>query len=107
MLIWPEIGVSRPIKLTEQGGFPAAAAAQDDEDVPALDLEARVTEQRGLAVAHAQLANRDHRFGHKPNTPSKTVNRASSRMSVNRIDTTALVVRRPTPSAPPVVANPC
>ena len=35
------------------------------------------------------------------------VNPASSRMSVKRIDTTDAVVRRPTPSAPPVVANPC
>ena len=32
---------------------------------------------------------------------------ASIRMSANRVDTTDDVVRRPTPSAPPVVAKPC
>jgi hypothetical protein len=35
------------------------------------------------------------------------VNPASIRMSANRMDTTEAVVRRPTPSAPPLVAKPC
>lgn len=96
--------------MTQESRLPAAATAEDQEDIAAGDLERRATEQNGVGVpADGQVDDIDERarVAHRWNAWKKTVNAASMRMRAKRIETTDAVVRRPTPSAPPLVAKPC
>ena len=93
--------------MAEQGRFAAAAAAEDGENGASLDLEGRALLHDGIGPADGEIDHLEQRVAHRPTNRKRTVITASTRMRVNMVMTTVEVVRRPTPSAPPLVARPC
>src|SRR5690606_13221484 len=88
-------------QITQQRRLAATAAAQDHKNITALHLEVGVLLQDHVAPAHRQVDDFDERRRHRPAAWKAIVKMASSTTRTNRIVTTADVVRRPTPSAPP------
>src|SRR6266850_1150522 len=90
-------------QIAQQGRLAATAAAEDGENGASLDLEGGVLLHDGLVPADGEIDHLEQRVAHRPATRKKTVITASARMRVNMVMTTVEVVRRPTPSAPPLV----
>src|SRR5690606_28477759 len=94
-------------QMTQQRRLSAAADAEDDKHVAALHVEVHVGEEHPIAMPDGQVTHADQRLRHADaSAPNNTVKIASSRINANKLITTAEVVCRPTPSAPPDVASP-
>src|SRR5205085_12588217 len=96
-----------PDQIAKEGRLPAAASAEDREDVVLLDFEGRILLEDRIGPADRQVLHADEGLAHSLNSWKKTVKVASIRISAKMLATTDWVVRLPTPSAPPSAAKPC